>query len=55
MLHLLSIGIAFVRYVRIPVLPQGMQLMADLGFANHNPLILPIRGNVVNFPEHMKK
>ena len=55
MLHLLSIGIAFVRYVRISVLPQGMQLMADLGFANCNPLILPIRGNVVNFPVYCDK
>ena len=43
------------RYVHIPVLPQGLQIMADLGFANRHPLLVSTRANIPNVPEHMKK
>ena len=45
----------FPRYVNIPVLPQGLQIMADLGFGNRPPLILPARENVLNVPDLMRK
>ena len=30
------------RRIRLPVLPRGLQIMADQGFANHTPLLIPL-------------
>ena len=43
------------RYVNIPVLPNNLQIMADLGFGNRPPLILPARVNAVNVPDLLRK
>ena len=33
------------RHLTLPALPQGLQIMADLGFQNKSPLLLPISNN----------
>ena len=33
------------RYIQLHRLPNGLQIMADQGFANQPPLILPIGPN----------
>ena len=35
----------YLRLIQIPVLPPHLQIMADLGFANRNPLLLPVNRN----------
>ena len=32
----------FYRHINLPPFPQGLQIMADQGFANKTPLLLPL-------------
>ena len=35
----------FIRCLCLPVLPQGLQIMADQGFANQSPILIPLSGH----------
>ena len=37
--------LCFCRHLNIPNLPQGLQIMADRGFQNRAPLLLPVDNN----------
>ena len=42
------------RHLNIPPFPQGFQIMADQGFANRSPLLVPISAQANPLPAGMK-
>ena len=41
--------------IQLPVLPAGLQIMADQGFRNTHPLIVLPRHNQPQLPRHMRR
>ena len=42
-------------HINLPVLPQGLRIMADKGFANVSPLLLPVRAGRQALPKRMRR
>ena len=43
------------RNINLPVLPQGLQIMADQGFENRHPVIVLPRANQPQIPAVMRR
>ena len=43
------------RYINVPVLPAGLQIMADQGFENRLPIIVLPRVNQPQIPAIMRR
>ena len=39
----------------LPVIPNGLQIMADQGFPRMNPLLIPARNNRNNLPARIRR
>ena len=47
--------LCFCRQINLPMLPQGLQIMADQGFHNRPPVIVLPRFNQPNIPAQMRR
>ena len=50
-----SVCLKFIRNIQLPVLPQGLQIMADQGFAHQPPVIVLPRANQPALTAEMRK
>ena len=44
-----------IRHVNLPVLPNGLQIMADQGFPRTPPLLITTRNNRINLPAAVRR